>query len=110
MALATEAAWCAQDQGGFFDYQHALFENQGMTFNQNTLIDLAVTLGLNRDTFAQCLSNGEHQDDVEKARRAAISKGINSTPTFLINKQRVRSNRPYEEFQKIIDQELAIAQ
>ena len=62
MALATEAAWCAQDQGDYFGYQHALFENQGrMTFNQITLADLAAKIGFDRSAFSDCLSSRTHQ-------------------------------------------------
>lgn len=111
MALATEAAWCAQDQGSYFDYKHALFANQGtMAMNQNTLTDLATSLGLDRNTFSACLANHTHQLDVENARRAATNRGVNVTPTFFINNQRVEGNQSYEYFQAIINQELAAAE
>ena len=109
MGLATEAAWCAQDQGKFFDYQHILYENQGMSFNQNSLTELAVNVGLDKNAFVQCLSSGKHQTDVEKARQAANSRGVRFTPTFFINNQRIQGNEPYETFKRIIEQELAAA-
>ena len=41
MGLAAEAAWCAQDQGDYFGYQHALYENQGeIDYSTNSLADL----------------------------------------------------------------------
>jgi protein-disulfide isomerase len=46
---------------------------------------------------------------VEKARQAASSRGVSSTPTFFINNQRIRGNEPYETFKRIIEQELAAA-
>lgn len=111
MALATEAAWCAHDQGQFFAYEHALYENQGLiAYNQNTLADLAARVGLDRDGFSQCLSSRTHQADVENARRTAANRGVNSTPIFFINNRRVEGNQPYEVFQSIIDQEVAAAQ
>lgn len=111
MALATEAAWCAQDQGQFFEYEHALYENQGLiAYNQSTLTDLAGSIGLDTAAFSQCLSSRSHQADVENARRAAVNRGVNSTPTFIINDRKVEGNQPYQVFQGIIDQELAIAQ
>jgi protein-disulfide isomerase len=105
-ALAAEAAWCAQDQGKFFEYEHALFENQGTAWNHTNLADLAARTGLDRNSFSQCLSNGTHRADVENARRVAINQGVNSTPTFFVNNQRIQGNVPYEEFQRVIDQEL----
>lgn len=109
-ALAAEAAWCAADQGKFFEYERALYENQGVVFGQANLVDLAARTGLNRDTFNQCMSNGTHRTDVENARLAAVNRAVNATPTFFINNQRVEGNVPYEEFKRIIDQELAKAQ
>ena len=110
MALATEAAWCAQDQGKFFEYQHALFENQGqIAYDQQSLADLAGRIGLDQAALAQCLANGTHRAEVEKARQAAVNRGITSTPTFFINNQRVEGDQPYDVFKKIIDQELALA-
>jgi protein-disulfide isomerase len=108
--LAAEAAWCAADQGKFFEYEHDLYENQGTAWNQSNLTDLAAGVGLNRETFGQCLSSGAHRAEVENARQAAISQGVSSTPTFFINNQRVEGNQPYENFKQIIDQELAKAQ
>ncbi len=111
MGFAAEAAWCAQDQGKYFEFQHALYENQGnIAYNQNTMADIAASLGLDTDAFVQCMSNRTHQDDVENARQAAINKGVNSTPTFFINNQRIEGNRSLSAFKQIIDQELAIAQ
>ena len=111
MALATEAAWCAQDQGEFFAYQHALYENQGkIAYDQASLTNLATEIGLDVADFSQCLSSGQHRADVENARQEAASRGVNSTPTFFINNQRVTGNQPYDVFQKIIEQELVLAQ
>lgn len=109
-ALATEAAWCAADQNEFFEYQRGLYDNFGLTYNPGNLTALAAELGLNQTDFSQCLSSRSHRADVENARRSAASQGINSTPTFLINNRRVEGNQPYEVFQNIIEQELAVAQ
>jgi protein-disulfide isomerase len=110
-ALAAEAAWCAQDQGDFFGFQHIVYENQGaIPFNQNAFTSLAAEIGLDRDAFAECLSSGTHRADVENARRAAVNSGVNSTPTFFINNRRVEGNQPYQTFQNIIEQELAAVQ
>lgn len=110
MALATEAAWCAADQNKFFEYQHILYENFGLAFNPSNLTALAANVGLNQDEFSQCLSSRSHRADVENARQSAASQGVNSTPTFFINNRRVEGNQPYEVFQNIIEQELALAQ
>ena len=111
MALATEAAWCAQDQGKFFEYQHALFENQGqLAYDQQSLVDLAARTDLDEAALAQCLVSGTHRADVENARQIAVNRGVTSTPTFFINNQRLQGDQPYNIFQRTIDQELVLAQ
>ena len=111
IGLATEAAWCAHDQGGFFDYQHALFERQGqIEYSSGALAGLATELGLDGDALAQCLSDGTHRSDVENARQAATRRGVNSTPTFFVNNQRIEGNLPISQFETVINQEVALAQ
>lgn len=111
MGIATEAAWCANDQGKFFEYQHILQENQGeIDYSIESLTKLAGEIGLDETTFSECASNRTHQADVERARQAASNRGINSTPTFFINDRRVEGNYPYETFKQMIDQEIANAQ
>lgn len=111
IAVAAEAALCANDQNQYFEYEHALFQNQGqITYDPNSLTDLAVSLGLNRDTFRQCLSGRKYQGEVENGRQAALKRGVNSTPTFFVNNRRVEGNQPYDVFQQVLNQELSIAQ
>ncbi len=109
MAVTTQAAWCAADQGKFFEYHHALYENFG-SYSQTALISIASGVkGLDANALAQCLSKGTHQNDVEQARQDAVSKGIVSTPIFFVNEQRIEGNQPYEKFKQVIEQELAKA-
>ena len=111
LGRATEAAWCAQDQGKYFEYQHILFENQGLIpYDVASLANLAAEVGLDVPAFNQCLTGGTHRADVENARQAASNRGINATPTFFINDTRVEGNVPYEQFKQVIDREIAQAQ
>jgi protein-disulfide isomerase len=82
-----------------------------MALNFNSLVNLAVDIGLDqKNTFSQCLADGSHRADVETARQAAANRGVSSTPTFFINSRRVTGNVPFQQFQNIINQELAVAQ
>lgn len=109
-ALAAEAAWCAADQGRFFEYQKMVFENFGAAYNNSTLTDMAGQVeGIDRTAFSECLTSGRHQADVETARRAATRRGVNSTPTFFVNNRRIEGNQPFEVMKSIIDQELSLA-
>ena len=111
IGLAAEAAWCAHDQNGFFDYQHALFERQGqLEYTRAALAELGAEIGLDGETLAQCLSDGTHRQDIENARQDATRRGISSTPTFFVNNQRIEGNVPLSQFETVINQEVALAQ
>lgn len=110
-SILTEAAMCAGDQDKFFEYSQKLFENQdGLGLTPSYLADQAEGVGLNRNTFSECLANGTHKGLVDEATRAALNRGVTSTPTFFINDQRVNGNVSFEQFKGIFEQELAKVQ
>ena len=81
-----------------------------MQFTPASLNSIANDVGLDSDAFSECLSSRTHQADVENARQTAAKLGVNSTPTFFINNRLVKGNQPYQQFQAIINQEIAAAQ
>jgi protein-disulfide isomerase len=111
--VAAEAAYCAADQGKYWEYHDILYANQsllfysGVTYIENYLTAFAETLNLDMDQFNNCLTNGEKRDRVLQDGADAQAAGINSTPSFLINGTLIRGNAPYEEFQAQIETALA---
>lgn len=86
---AAEAAYCANDQGKFWEYRDYLFanhtgENVG-DFTQAKLIKFASKLGLDADKFKTCLTSGQYASKVDEANTYASGLGVNSTPTILVN-------------------------
>ena len=107
----SEASLCALDQGKFFEYRHALFENFEANTNTQALIDVAGRVeGLDPEQISACMASDKYQPLIEQARQAAIDWGVNATPTFFINGQRLEGNQPYDRMRQIIEQELASAQ
>jgi len=107
---AAEAAYCAGDQGKFWEYHDALFthwtgENVG-DFTRDKLQQYAAALGLDQATFEQCLSSGKQADRVQGDLENARTDGIKATPSFLINGTLVEGAEPFDSFQKIIDEAL----
>lgn len=86
---SAEAAYCANDQGLFWEYRAILYsnqngENQG-AFSKAKLIAFAEAIDLDKKTFEQCLTDGTHADDVTASTEAASNYGATFTPSFLIN-------------------------
>lgn len=108
---SAEASECAADQDAFWEYHEKLFasqsgENQG-AFNKDKLKELAAELGLDTETFNECLDSGKHTMAVQEATQIAQSIGVRSTPAFLINGTPMLGAQPFEAFQQVIDQLLA---
>ncbi len=90
---AAQAAYCAGDQGKYWQYHDQLYndqhgENQGY-FSTSRLEGYAQTLGLNTDQFKQCLEGGKYKDQVQTDYNNAVSHNVNSTPSFLVDGQLV---------------------
>ncbi len=86
---SSEAAYCANDQGKFWDYRSMLFanqkgENQG-AFSEAKLLAFAEAINLDMKTFKQCLNDGTHNAEVTASTQAASDYGATFTPSFLVD-------------------------
>jgi protein-disulfide isomerase/predicted nucleic acid-binding Zn ribbon protein len=104
---ASEAAFCAQDQGQFWAYHDMLFynqegENRG-AFARDRLIEMARNVeGINVDQFTTCIDGDEYEDDVQALYQETIDAGVRSTPTFMMNGQAI-SGTNYPALQEAIE-------
>jgi protein-disulfide isomerase len=106
-ALAAEAAYCAGDQNKFWEYHDVLYsnwtgENVGDVAAPK-LRQYAATVGLNQNTFDQCLNQGKYVGQVQQDVTNANADGIHSTPSFLINGKLIEGAQPFDVFQKAIE-------
>ncbi|MEM9045934.1 MAG: DsbA family protein [Pseudomonadota bacterium] len=63
--------------------------------------------GLSPDSLDSCLSDQTYARAVfEDAHSKAKADGVNSTPTFFINGEKVVGNRSYAEFSSLVDKHL----
>jgi protein-disulfide isomerase len=108
---AAEASECAADQDVFWEYHDYLFENHGGenqgAFNKENLKQFAVDLGLETETFNECLDSGKYVQTVQSETSAGQQIGVQSTPTFLVNGQPIVGAQPFEVFQQVIEELLA---
>lgn len=101
--LAAEAARCAGDQGQFWTYHDYLFANQpqshgdGTGYSRETIDAIAEEIGLDMEQFTTCMDEGTYQDDVIQAREEASDRGVQGTPTILINGEIVQGIETYDD-------------
>ena len=111
---ASEATYCADDQGKYWEYHSMLFQYQedeidGGWANANRLQAIAFNLGLDIEQFDKCMTTDDHFSRVNFNKQMAVTEfGANSTPTFMIvntsgDSQRIVGAHPYSTFENVID-------
>ena len=113
---AAAAAYCAGDQGKFWEMHDSLFannrdvEDQG-SFSSSRLAGMAQSLGLDMTEFQDCYDNGKYADQVQQDYQDAIAAGVQGTPSFVITYLAngatqtflIEGAQPYEVFQQSLD-------
>jgi len=113
---AALAAGCALDQGKYWEMHDRLFENP-TAFTVYNLTQNAEAIGLNKETFQQCLNKNEYETEVQSDFADGLKAGVNQTPTFFLgltepNNPKVKvltvitGAKPYSVFKAAIDSAL----
>lgn len=109
---AAAASHCAGDQDSYWEYHNTLYdnwagENTGWVSDES-LKGFAVSLGLDAVEFAECVDSDTHRDRVIESYSYGQSKGIDSTPSFLISNGekvfKIRGAQPLDVFVSVIDE------
>jgi len=101
---ASEAAYCAADQGKFWEYHDMLFATKQLEIPQ--LKEHARTLKLDGTAFDTCLDSGATAEKVKMKLAEGTSLQIEGTPSFLINGRFFNGGMTYEQLRAVIEDEL----
>jgi protein-disulfide isomerase len=108
---AAEAAYCAGDQGKFWEMHDIIFANQTGenvgAYTDKRLNAFAKEIGLDMNTFDDCFSSGKYRERVLQDGVDAQQAGIRATPSFLVNGKVLEGAQPFSAFQKEIEAALA---
>ena len=116
---AAEAAYCAGDQGKYWEYHDILFANQTGenvgAYSDRRLRAFAEELSLDMGAFNDCFNSGKYSDRVNQDRIDGTAAGVTGTPAFVISytvdgeeKTRFISGAyPFSEFQTQVEGALA---
>jgi len=98
----AKAAYCANEQGKFWDYHDALFINQSdMTLAK--AMSLAEEQGLNIEQLTSCIAAAASEQQVEKAVAQADQLGLTGTPAIFINGLAYRGNNQEDALRASIE-------
>jgi protein-disulfide isomerase len=85
---AAAASACASDVDMFLPYKDALFANQpeegGPGLDEEELVELGRTVGIDDPRFADGVFSGTYQPWVRFVTELAIERGVGGTPTVLV--------------------------
>ncbi len=103
---AALAAECANEQGKFWEFVDAAYQNQellGADFYTKT----AKSLGLNEKKFTKCIDDQKFANLVDADYNQGTAAGVNGTPTTYVNGQPLSGAVPYEQVKSLVDSVLA---
>lgn len=86
---AAEAAYCAGDQGKFWQMHDILFSNQTGenvgAFSKNRLDAFVDKIGLDRNAYDSCFSSGKYSSRADQDQKDATASGVRATPSFVLS-------------------------
>jgi protein-disulfide isomerase len=94
-ALAAEAAAL---QNHFWEMHDIIYENQD-DLDDNSLLHYAEVLNLDLQRFTNDLQNRDLLIKIEKDFEGGVRSGVNATPTFFINGNKV--NNYYDSYESL---------
>ena len=105
---AAEASRCALVQGKYWEMHDAMFADQ-RNLGEDDLLQTAVHLGMNQDSFDSCLKSEKYRAAVQKDVEAGSQVGVSATPSFFINGEFIGGAQTEAEFEAVIKRQLAAA-
>jgi protein-disulfide isomerase len=117
-AAMAGAAYCAGDQGKFWEMHDVILSNQGNapgTPVARRLTEFAESLELDMGEFDSCFSDDKYQDLVEQDMKDGIASGVKATPSFVmtytvngeLKTKLIEGSQPFDVFKQEIEAALA---
>jgi len=100
---AAETAEFAATHGKYWEMHDAIFENQKL-LSPEFLFELAKQVGISPDELGQALQTEAFAPRVKHDFLTGVRSGVNGTPTFFINGQRLDGGWEYDDLVAAIEQ------
>jgi protein-disulfide isomerase len=110
---ASIAAACADEQGRFWEMHDAIYANQDRwngeaTGNPNKVLkEIGDPLVADKDKFESCVDEQRTKPKIQAHYQLAIARKLPGTPSFLIGSQQISEFLSYDDFKRLVDQEIA---
>lgn len=112
--VATQAAWCAGEQGKFWEFHRMLYAQQTAWYRLanplDQLLEFAQELRVDTAVLKRCVQSGRMKKLIEADKDYGRSLQVRSTPTVFINEQRIVGAQSEADFVRTLRRELARVQ
>jgi protein-disulfide isomerase len=98
---SAEAAFCAKEQGKYWEMRDKLFASQ--TMSDDDFKQFAKDLGLKEKKFGQCLADHKYDTAIQADMADGQRYGVRGTPTFFVNGMQTN----FTQLQDAVKNELA---
>lgn len=98
------AAYCAGEQGKFWEMHDKLFQYQTDTFgsDKNQLAILAQQLGIYNNQFQACFDTQKYLPQIRENFADSEKLGVQGTPTWFINGKKIEGQLSTSDLEKLI--------
>lgn len=103
--VAAIAMQAAKQQGKAWEMHDKMFADY-KAINPEILETWAGELGLDVEKFRAAMKDPKLAEQVDADAKLADSVQARGTPTFFVNGRRVRGARPFDDFKRVIDEEI----
>lgn len=106
---AALAALAAGEQGKYWEMHDKLFTST-QALDDASLEGYAKAIGLNVERWKAAMSDSKLGDIIQRDQALAAQLGATGTPAFFINGRKISGAQPFENFKRVIDEELPKAE
>jgi protein-disulfide isomerase len=108
----SEGAWCADEQGKYYEYHDYTYSHQGSENSGWGSLDkvksFASDLGLDAQKFNTCLDSKKYEPRIQQLYQLGQNLGITGTPTMFIGNEKIGFTKitgaqPYDVFQQVMN-------
>lgn len=108
--ISAQAAYAASLQGKFWEMHDIIYENQDSwsdsTQPKTIFTDYAKKIGLNLNKFNSDIDSDSTKKFVSDEQNKGLDLGISGTPTLFLNGKQIQNPTSYEEFKKLVQDEI----
>ena len=108
--ISAQAVYAAGLQGKLWEMFDMVYENQegwsDSTQAKSIFVDYAKKLGLNSSKFNSDIDSDSTKKFITDEQSQGLDLGINATPTIFMNGKEIQNPTTYEDFKKLIQNEI----